>query len=204
MTGQGNERARLCRQERPSVNRIALAALLVVAAMGPCFTMAGCAGDVDGDHQTPPSEQSAVVEHDGRTAMDDGASGAGSERYRDLTLSDIPADALITVDELQGMLVSQNPPFLVDIRAQGFWIDGHIPEARNIPAGKQLDIRLEEIPDDGTLIVLVPRGEERVAEVWQTLVDAGYEQDAVKALAGGMDAWKEAGLPVQQEVDLGC
>ena len=84
------------------------------------------------------------------------------------------------------------------------WIDGHIPEARNIPAGKQFDIRMDEIPKDREVVVIVPRREEGVAEVWQTLVDNGYDPALLKALAGGMDAWKDAGMDIQEEEDLGC
>ena len=129
---------------------------------------------------------------------------ASSEANAALTLAGIPADVLISVDELQRMRESDNPPFIVDIRGQNWWISGHIPEARNIPAGKQFDIRMDEIPRDSEVVVIVPRNDERVAEVWQTLVDAGYDGNLLKALDGGMDAWTAAGLEIKEEERLGC
>lgn len=188
--------------------RLGLLVLMLALSIGCGRLLGGCAGAEapDGAGERAPATAEAASEERSvdAAAPAGGVSSASSEDNQKLTLDDIPADVLISVEELQQMRESDEPPFIVDIRAQGWWIDGHIPEARNIPAGKQFDIRMDEIPKDREVVVIVPRREERVAEVWQTLVDNGYDPALLKALAGGMDAWKDAGMDIQEEEDLGC
>ena len=179
--------------DRRAFRQIVLILLMVAMALSFGRFLGACSSGAS----QPASEDAPVAAEEVQPA-------ASSEANAALTLADIPADVLISVDELQRMRESDNPPFIVDIRGQNWWISGHIPEARNIPAGKQFDIRMDEIPRDSEVVVIVPRNDERVAEVWQTLVDAGYDGNLLKALDGGMDAWTAAGLEIKEEERLGC
>lgn len=208
--------------DRRAFRQIVLVVLMVVLAVSFGRFLGACSSDGPGtaangaatENTVEGSAQGAAGDNanGGATTGDDatdgattdGAPAASSEANAALTLADIPADVLISVDELQQMRASDAPPFIVDIRGQNWWRDGHIPEARNIPAGKQFDIRMDEIPRDAEVVVIVPRNDERVAEVWQTLVDAGYDGSLIKALEGGMDAWNAAGGDIQEEEHLGC
>ena len=128
---------------------------------------------------------------------------ARSEDNRSLTADDIPAEAFITAQDLQQMRESEAAPFIVDVRANGDFIGGFIPEARNIPAGRTFDIRMDEVPGD-QLVVIVDRQNDRAAEVRQTLLDAGYSEENLKVLEGGMKSWFVAGYETDFEEDLGC
>jgi rhodanese-related sulfurtransferase len=68
---------------------------------------------------------------------------------------------------------------------------GRAPEALLIPLGS-LGERLAEIPEDRTVLVVCRTGA-RSAVAAQALTSAGYQ---ALNLAGGMEAWRDAGLPV--------
>lgn len=201
---------------RQCYGRLALLILALVLCVGCGRLLAGCAaslepeGDVAEVAGAAPSDETPARPDAGHAGGEDASNeneadpAVSSEDNQKLTLADIPADVLVSVEELQQMRESVEPPFIVDVRPQGWWIDGHIPEARNIPAGKQFDIRMDEIPKGREVVVIVPRTDERVAEVWQTLVDNGYDLAMLKALDGGMEAWSAAGMDIQQEEHLGC
>lgn len=216
MESNRREGAAAPRIDRKAFRWIVLVVLMVVLAVSFGRFLGACSSDGPGTAANGAATESTVADSaqdaaDDHTTDDvatghtpDGAPAASSEANAALTLADIPADVLISVDELQQMRASDAPLFIVDIRGQNWWRDGHIPEARNIPAGKQFDIRMDEIPRDAEVVVIVPRNDERVAEVWQTLVDAGYDGSLIKALDGGMGAWSAAGGDIQEEEHLGC
>jgi rhodanese-related sulfurtransferase len=77
----------------------------------------------------------------------------------------------------------------LDVREEEEWEAGRIEGALHIPMG-ELAQRQAEIPGDRP-IVTVCRSGARSAAVAQALIQAGYE--AVN-LAGGMEAWRDAGL----------
>ncbi|HTW98325.1 MAG TPA: rhodanese-like domain-containing protein [Acidimicrobiales bacterium] len=79
---------------------------------------------------------------------------------------------------------------LLDVREPDEWEAGHAPAARSIPLG-QLAERLAEIPD-GTIVVVCRSGG-RSARAAAALAGSGRE---ARNLAGGMQAWAAAGLPV--------
>ena len=82
--------------------------------------------------------------------------------------------------------------FLLDVREQSEWNDAHIDGAVLIPLG-QLATRMSEVPDDKTVLVICRSGN-RSAEARDQLRKAGYAQTT--SVAGGMNAWIQAGLPV--------
>ena len=80
----------------------------------------------------------------------------------------------------------------LDVREDDEWEAGRIAGALHIPVA-ELAARQEEIPRERPLIVVCRTGS-RSAYATEALVRAGYEAEN---LAGGMKAWKAAGLPLE-------
>ena len=91
------------------------------------------------------------------------------------------------------MLFNHEDALLLDVREQSEWSDGHIAKARHIPLGKLKD-RLAELEKfKGKPIIAVCRSGNRSGSACGTLKKAGFEN--LHNLAGGMQAWEQAGLP---------
>jgi rhodanese-related sulfurtransferase len=84
-----------------------------------------------------------------------------------------------------------NGAVVIDVREPDEWSAGHAPEARFMPMG-QVEARLGEIPREGTAVIVCRSGA-RSHAVTQFLNSNGI--NAVN-MAGGMNAWAKAGLPV--------
>ncbi len=80
---------------------------------------------------------------------------------------------------------------LLDVREPDEWDAGHAPEAVHVPLAA-LAARLDEL-DANTPVVAVCRVGGRSERAASLLLQRGF--DAVN-LAGGMQAWYSAGLPV--------
>jgi rhodanese-related sulfurtransferase len=93
-----------------------------------------------------------------------------------------PEDAVRLLDE---------GAVLVDVREQEEWQVGRAPQAVHIPLG-ELGSRAAELPADRKL-VMVCRSGGRSGVAAESLVNRGLE---ALNLAGGMQAWKAALLPV--------
>lgn len=86
---------------------------------------------------------------------------------------------------------------LIDVREEEDWNEGHADGAKHLSRGIiELEIE-EEIPDLKTPIICYCGGGSRSALVAESLQKMGYEN--VRSLAGGLRAWKEAGLPIAGE-----
>lgn len=94
---------------------------------------------------------------------------------------------------------------IVDVREPEEYRCGHVPDAINIPRG-MLEIRADPASPatdvalssnrSARILVYCARGPgARSLLAVQTLASMGYER--VNALAGGLDAWAEAGLPIE-------
>lgn len=97
-------------------------------------------------------------------------------------------------DKLNEMLV-ENPPFIVDVRSKGEWDkDGYIEGSINLPFS-DFFANLDQIPadKDAKIVVLCASGH-RGGIVMMGLRLLGYTD--VSNLAGGLNGWKSAGLPV--------
>jgi rhodanese-related sulfurtransferase len=81
---------------------------------------------------------------------------------------------------------------VLDVREAEEWTAGHISGALHIPMG-ELAVRQAEIPRE-RLIVAVCRSGNRSSAVTDALVRAGCEAEN---LAGGLKAWRSAGLPIE-------
>lgn len=82
---------------------------------------------------------------------------------------------------------------LVDVRTGSEWANGHAPKAVHIPLD-QIRQRMREIPAGRPVVVICASGN-RSAMAATALAKHGYSP--VFNLAGGMGAWRAAGLPVK-------
>lgn len=83
----------------------------------------------------------------------------------------------------------------LDVRELDEWQAGHAPTAVHIPMS-ELTSRLGEVPGDQDPLYVICRSGGRSAKVVAFLAEQGYPAVNV---AGGMQAWAGAGLPVQSD-----
>ncbi len=95
----------------------------------------------------------------------------------------------ITVTELSALTT----PVVVDVREPWEYDAAHVPGVVRIPMGEVV-ARISEIPADVPVHVICASGG-RSAQVAEYLVAQG--RDAIN-IAGGTNAWQQAGLPVEQ------
>jgi rhodanese-related sulfurtransferase len=82
----------------------------------------------------------------------------------------------------------------VDVRTQEEWNQGHIAKSLLIPLD-ELPNRLNELPKDRDLVVVCHSGV-RAKEGATILRNAGFTR--VSCLSGGLQAWVDAGYPIEQ------
>jgi rhodanese-related sulfurtransferase len=87
----------------------------------------------------------------------------------------------------------QGGAFVLDVREQEEWDQGHIPNTTLIPLGS-LASRLDEVPRDQEVVVVCRSGN-RSQEGTQILRQAGFEQ--VSSMSGGVRDWAAAGYPFE-------
>ncbi|MEN9316575.1 MAG: hypothetical protein RIS35_2968 [Pseudomonadota bacterium] len=88
-------------------------------------------------------------------------------------------------------LINDSHAVIVDVREPSEFAGGHLPNARNIPLG-ELDKRAGELPKGKPVIVCCASG----ARSGKAVAALGKEGREVFNLAGGLQAWREAGLPL--------
>lgn len=81
---------------------------------------------------------------------------------------------------------------LLDVREPWEWMQGHLPGAMHIPLG-DLERRAGEV-DPTRPVVVYCKGGVRSQQAAMFLAQRGHE--AVYNLAGGLEAWRAAGLPI--------
>lgn len=99
--------------------------------------------------------------------------------------------ALTTLQATQ--LINSRNAIIVDVRTPEEFAKGSLPGARNVPADK-FDEKLRDIKKDKPLIVVCATGS-RAGRIAAQLRAGGFGE--VYVLAGGLAAWREAGLPVR-------
>jgi rhodanese-related sulfurtransferase len=104
--------------------------------------------------------------------------------------SDVPVE--VSAQDAEAA-VARGEADLLDVREQWEWEEQHIPAATLIPMN-EVPARLAEIPADRDVYVFCKMGG-RSARVVDYLRRNGRERTA--NVAGGIDAWVEAGLPVE-------
>lgn len=109
----------------------------------------------------------------------------------------------VPMDQLESALTSAD--VVIDVREGSEFRDGHLAGAVNIPRGL-LEFILstdEALQDRSKRIVLYCKSSGRAALAAKSMQEMGYLH--VSSIAGGFDAWKEAGKPVAHppEPDFG-
>jgi len=89
-------------------------------------------------------------------------------------------------------MINDTQAIVLDVRATGEFDAGHLPNARNIPLA-ELSQRVGELPAGRPVIVCCNTGMTS-AKGAAALRKAGREE--VFNLDGGLNAWRQAGLPV--------
>ena len=81
---------------------------------------------------------------------------------------------------------------IIDVRENDEWDEEHIPDAVHLSRGTiELDIE-EKLPDTSAMIICHCGGGGRGALATHSLEKMGYKN--VRNMAGGLKAWKAAGL----------
>ncbi len=102
--------------------------------------------------------------------------------------------------ELVAPRLARGEVVVVDVRARTEWDEGHLPGARHL-ALAALAERMDELPRDADLVLHCETGS-RSAVAASLLRAHGLAR--VANLAGGITAWKRAGLPVETESPAGA
>lgn len=125
------------------------------------------------------------------------------------SLKDFVADAKTRIREISAAdaahAVAAHPSILiVDVREPAEWADGHLPNAVHVPRGlleakADLDYPAREpkLADRAQSIIVHCASGARSAMAADVLQQMGFSD--VKSLAGGIAAWKEAGLSVVKD-----
>lgn len=134
-----------------------------------------------------------------------GETAESNRRYR---YEDIPQEAFLSAQELYDLVqsgaVERREVIILDIRSHRDFQGQMIADSRNIPAGRQIDIRMDEIPRDKQIVLVALKKSNRLAETWYTLAGNGYDQSLLKVLSGGLSEWIDAGYPTLEDQFLGC
>ena len=95
----------------------------------------------------------------------------------------------VTLDELEDAI--KRGGYVLDVREQDEWNEGHVPGAHHIPLG-ELENRIDEI-EDGSRVFVVCRSGKRSLQGADILESNGI--DAV-SVAGGTLGWIHSGREV--------
>ena len=100
----------------------------------------------------------------------------------------------------QQLLDSPTPPLLIDVREQNEWDAGYLHGATHAPKGT-ISFTIGNIaPEKSAPILLYCAGGVRSAAVAETLAGLGYTN--LTSMAGGINGWSAAGLPVVETTTL--
>lgn len=103
----------------------------------------------------------------------------------------------IDVSDAPSWLSEHPRALIVDVREPQEYAAGHVPGAVSIPQA-DLALRMDEVPKDRDVLVVCQAGA-RSLKASGFLLDVGYERTF--NLAGGTDAWIEAGHSLEHEVE---
>lgn len=82
---------------------------------------------------------------------------------------------------------------IIDVREKDEWDEGHIEDATHLSRGT-IELEIEKnFPDPNAMIICHCGGGGRSALAAESLQKMGYKN--VRSMAGGLKAWKAAGLP---------
>jgi len=116
--------------------------------------------------------------------------------------AEYPGVRMITLEEAEDLWAAGETVFL-DARDTGFYLEGHVPRARNLPAagsGLTVPAGILGLPTDGTLVVYCEGGDcQSSLALAKRLHDEGFRD--IRVFTGGWDEWQAAGLPEERGDD---
>lgn len=116
---------------------------------------------------------------------------AATEAAAPLDIAALPRD----LDTQTAADLAARPDVVIlDVREQDEWDAGHIPGAVFIPMS-EIQGRVSEVPKD-KLVIVQCRSGNRSSQVTDYLQQQGFSN--VRNLAGGLNGWQAAGLPVEK------
>lgn len=97
------------------------------------------------------------------------------------------------VKEVEKMLREQSGSLLVDVRSPSEYASGHAPGAKNVPFGTIDEKVMEDLKFASTVYVICQSGSR------SSIATQQFTKHGVNAINvfGGMQAWKQAGLPIE-------
>ncbi len=113
-----------------------------------------------------------------------------AQSYQDLLATAREHVPEMQVADLADRIADDDAPFVVDVREQSEWDEGHIPGAVHVPRS-HLESRIAGVARPGQELVLVCAAGNRSLLAGTTLHEMGYDQ--VSSLAGGFSRWKQSG-----------
>ena len=102
---------------------------------------------------------------------------------------------VIKVEGLNEQMIEE-PPFIVDVRQPEEYAEGYIEGAINIPL-RELAQNLDQLPTDEPIVVVCGSGHRSTVGM-AVLQMMGFED--VKSLAGGINAWTAAEMPLTSQL----
>lgn len=120
-------------------------------------------------------------------------SSSGPEQKKSTAVTGIQE---ISVSQLNNWMATAQPLILLDVREDDEWQAGHAASAVHIPRMMLPERIAAAVADKGARIVLYCRSGKRSSAAAVTLQRLGYTN--VFSLSGGLIAYQQAGLPVQQ------
>jgi len=106
------------------------------------------------------------------------------------------APAVLNAAQLNGMLSSDNPPRILDVRTPGEFETSHISGSYNVPLDLLREHRDEIRKHLDDEVVLVCQSGQRAVQAEETLRKAGLGN--VHVLDGGINAWEARGFEVNR------
>jgi len=101
----------------------------------------------------------------------------------------------VTIDELADVI--DHGGYVLDVREDHEWEEGHVPNAHHIPMNEVAN-QLDKL-DDGARIFIICRSGARSMTVANYLEAQGYD---VVSVAGGTDGWANSGRELSFEASL--
>ena len=123
-----------------------------------------------------------------------------SEGIQGWVKAGLPLDQTIPRTEIPPLAPSQlqeklEGVYLLDIRPEKSYEQGHIKGSQNIPTDL-ISGRFQEIPTDKRIIIITASGNPEWVPAGWFLKSKGYND--VMMLKGGMNAWQKEGLPLEK------
>jgi hydroxyacylglutathione hydrolase len=104
---------------------------------------------------------------------------------------------ILEIDELAKQQPAFDSLYVLDVRTPEEWRAGHIPGSHHLELN-QLEKGLKQLPRNQAIALLCRSGQ-RASLAASLLQKHGFS--SVMNIRGGMQAWKQAGLPLKQEND---